>query len=109
MSVPLEQDNHQPPQKEFKRAGRRNFKEIMPASQSIAGLEGSLNNQIASFKQNKVHKQGNSARHNNMQLVAINKSDINTSTPIGRLKQLIQDSDPLISDLAHSVVLHNNE
>jgi len=44
-----------------------------------------------------------------MQLVALNKSDINTSTPIGRLKQLIEDSDPLISDLSHSVVLQNND
>jgi hypothetical protein len=31
MSVPLEQNQEEPP-KEFKRAGRRNFKEIMPAS-----------------------------------------------------------------------------
>jgi len=33
MSVPLEHNQEQSqPQKEFKRAGRRNFKEIMPAS-----------------------------------------------------------------------------
>ena len=44
-----------------------------------------------------------------MQMVAVNKTDIDTSTPIGRLKQLIEDSDPLIADLAHSVVLQTND
>lgn len=44
-----------------------------------------------------------------MQIVAVNKSEINASTPIGRLKQMIEESDPLISDLAHSVVLQSND
>ena len=61
-----------------------------------------------SVRANNVSKLANAGRLNNMQIVALNKSDINTSTPIGRLKQLIEDSDPLISDLAHSVVLQNN-
>ena len=40
-----------------------------------------------------------------MQLVAVNKCEINAETPIGRLNQMIEESDPLIRDLSHSVVV----
>ena len=115
MSEDLHEINEELPHKEnlknHKRShpARRNLQDILPASHSINGLEASLVTQnISAAKTTKNNKPTSSVR-NSMQVVALNQNSINPNTARGRLNQLVEDSDPLIRDLAQSVVLSNNE